>query len=279
MNGNYMSYDDFCEKHNYAMKQCMNHPAIDVMSKKSRHLHAASRCAKLLFGYAGKSTSTKPDTADDVKALYSFFVRCNVFSNNDAEEKLDRCLFGRNYSVATFDHCAGRQIIDNQRKLPLTEQENRLMSSFQSEDDSVDGLDDDNNDENYVDAGDEVENIDGDVDDSLSVNSTASEVNSTVSNDENTGKWPSMNKKGLRDLFSVETDRFKSAVRKRMTTIAIAEKYEKTIVDSVKYFNAKMEREMELLRKQRNSRSERMSRNELPHEKAVRLSRMEYMVN
>jgi hypothetical protein len=202
-----------------------------------------------------------------------------VFSDNDAEQTLDRCLFGSNYSVATFDSCAGRQIIDNQRQLPLTEQEKRLMSSFQSEDDSVDGLDDDDNGEHYVDNGDEVECIDGDVDDSLSVNSSVCEVNSTVSNDKNTGKWPAMNKMGLRDLFSVETDRFKSAVAKRMTTISIEKKYEKTIVDSVKYFNAKMEREMELLRKQRNSRSERMSRNELPHEKAVRLSRMEYMVN
>ena len=82
-----------------------NQRMIDVMSKKSRHLHAASRCAKLVFGYAGKSRSTTPDTAEDVKALYSFFVRCNVFSDNDAEQTLDRCLLGNNFSVATFaDH-------------------------------------------------------------------------------------------------------------------------------------------------------------------------------
>ena len=143
----------------------------------------------------------------------------------------------------------------------------------------VDGLDDGDDGENYVDNGNEVENIDGDVDDSMSVNSTVSEVHSTVSNDENTGKWPLMNKKGLRDLFSVETERFKSAVRKRMRTIATDKKYENTIVDSVNYFNTKMDRQMELLRNQRNSRSERMSRDEVPHERLVRLSRMEYMVN
>jgi hypothetical protein len=42
-NGNFMSLDDFCKKHNYTMKQCMNHAAMEVMIGKSRHLHAGSR--------------------------------------------------------------------------------------------------------------------------------------------------------------------------------------------------------------------------------------------
>jgi hypothetical protein len=67
-NGNCMSLDDFCEKHNYAMKQCAPHPDIEVMRKKSLHLHAASRCSKYLFGYEGTSSSTAPDASDDVKA-------------------------------------------------------------------------------------------------------------------------------------------------------------------------------------------------------------------
>ncbi len=71
-NGNFMSYDDFCEKHNYALKQCSNHPDIQVMCQKSRHLHAASRCAKLLFGYEGKTQGSKPNAADDIDALYNF---------------------------------------------------------------------------------------------------------------------------------------------------------------------------------------------------------------
>ena len=36
-NGAFMSYDDFCEKHNYALKQFSNHPDIEVMCGKSRH--------------------------------------------------------------------------------------------------------------------------------------------------------------------------------------------------------------------------------------------------
>ncbi len=78
-NGNFMLYDDFCEKHNYALKQCSNHPDIDVMCRKSKNFHAASRCAKLVFGYEGKTASSTPSTGDDIDALYQFFVSCNVF--------------------------------------------------------------------------------------------------------------------------------------------------------------------------------------------------------
>ena len=34
---------------------CTNHADIEVMIWKSRHIHAASRCAKMVFGYDGKS--------------------------------------------------------------------------------------------------------------------------------------------------------------------------------------------------------------------------------
>ncbi len=269
-NGNCMSYDDFCEKHNYAMKQLMNHPDIDVMTKKSHHLHAASRCAKLVFGYEGKSRSSTPDTGEDVEALYRFFVKCNVFAENDAERTLDRRLFGNNFSEASFDDCAGRQRIENRRKRPQTEQEKRDLFAFQSDDEnSVPGHDGGEND-------DVDENIDGDVDDLMSVNSTVSEVDSTAS-ETNIGKWPPMNKKGVRDLFSVETHRFKSAVAKRLNTIGTERKYEKTITDSRNYFQAKMERQMQLLKNQRNLRSERIAREELPYERLVRLSRIQYM--
>ena len=250
----------------------MNH--IDVMSKKSRHLHAASRCSKLLFGYEGKSRSTTPDTGDDVKALYIFFVRCNVFAANDAEQTLDRRLFGNNFSVASFDNCAGQQIIDNLRKRPLTEQEKRDLSAFQSdEEDSVNGIDDGEND---VENEDEDGNIDVDVDDSMSVNSTVSDADSTAI-ETNIGKWPSMNKKGVRDLFSVDTHRFKAAVAKRMNTLGTERKYEKTITDSVNYFNEKMERKIQLLRNQHILRSKRIARQELPHERLLRLSRIQYI--
>ncbi len=42
------------------------------------------------------------------------------------------------------------------------------------------------------------------------------------------------------------------------------------------HFKAKMERQMQLLRNQRNLRSERMAREELPYERLVRLSRIQY---
>ena len=35
-NGNFMSFDDFCEKHNMALKQSLNNADIEVMCSKER---------------------------------------------------------------------------------------------------------------------------------------------------------------------------------------------------------------------------------------------------
>ncbi len=72
--GGFMSYDDFCEKHNYALKQCSNHPDIAVMCKKLRHLHAASRCNKLMLGYGNDRHASLPSTTDNIQALYHLFL-------------------------------------------------------------------------------------------------------------------------------------------------------------------------------------------------------------
>ena len=79
-NGNFMSYDDFCKKHNCALKQCMNNVDIEIMCRKSRHLHAVSRCAKMIFGYEGKSRSCPTLALDDIRALYLFFrnAKCSA---------------------------------------------------------------------------------------------------------------------------------------------------------------------------------------------------------
>ncbi len=179
-----------------------------------------------------------------------------MFSGNDAEHTLDRGLFGRHFSVASFDNCTQRRTIDQRRKLPLTEQEKSALNCFQLEEESIDGLENGDNGEQKNEYGD------------ASIYSTVSDVNSTLSNDENSGKWPP----------TVETENVKSAVRKRMITIGVEKKYENTIVDSVKFFNAKMNRQMKLLQNQRN-RSERITRDKLPHERVLRLSRMEFMLN
>ena len=89
-----------------------------------------------------------------MEALYRFFVKCNVFAENDAERTLDRRLFGNNFSEASFDDCAGRQRIENRRKRPQTEQEKRDLFAIQSDDENSvpghDGGENDDVDENII---------------------------------------------------------------------------------------------------------------------------------
>jgi hypothetical protein len=80
-NGNFMTFDDFCEKHNMALKQTMNNPDINVMCRKSCHLHSASQCAKMVFGFEGKSRICPTLATDDIRALYLYFSNCEIFSN------------------------------------------------------------------------------------------------------------------------------------------------------------------------------------------------------
>ncbi len=70
--GNFIYFDDFCKKQNYALKQCMNNPDINMMINKLWHLHAASCCTKMVFGYVGRTASYGTTVKDDVRALYFF---------------------------------------------------------------------------------------------------------------------------------------------------------------------------------------------------------------
>jgi hypothetical protein len=252
-NGNFMSLDDFCEKHNYAMKQIVNHPDINQMRKKSRHLHAASRCAKSLFGYAGKSTSSTPSTTDDVTELYKFFVQCGVFSDNDAKCKLDRTFFACNCCTVSFENSVEKEIIDNKRQLNLTSQEKKALCAFRSEE--VFELDDCHGSINDEVGIDEESVIVEEGNDTMSVNSTGTVCESITVQDGETGGRRKLNKQGIIDWFSISTQKFKTEA-----------KYEKIVRHSVKYFEDKMEHNMLLLREVRERRSERIARQYLPHE-------------
>ncbi len=207
----------FAKKHNYAMKQCSNHPDIKVMCRKSKHLHAASRCAKLLFGYEGKTASTTPSTGDDVDALYNYFVRCNVFQNTEVTSDLDTSLFADNFSVETFMYSIEKQNIDRQRKKQLTDDENRILSSIRGSEEGT-YVGDDDCSENLVCAnGDDCFEED---DDNQSIAST-----STSGGDQETEqcnkvqKWHVMDKLGARNLFSCDTDTFRDAVCNRIRNV------------------------------------------------------------
>ncbi len=263
-NGNFMSLDDFCEKHNYGMKQFAPHPDIDVMRKKLLHLHAASRCSKLLYRYEGTSTSTAPDTSDDVKALYSFFLQCNVFHDNDKEFKLDRKMFVRNCRAACFEGTRERQKIDKKCKPEQTEKERRALDYLVCfEDEFVSNAID--KDKSSNDGELNIEDCEN-----QSTNSLCSE--NIVSNNKCNGRGThaELNKKGIKDLFSVETNSFREAVLKRLTKVSDEKEFERTITSSVAFFTKQMERQMKFLQKQRNTRSDRLAREELEHEMLLR---------
>ncbi len=170
---NFMSMDDFCEKQNYALKQCMNHANIEMMCKRSRHLHASSRCAKMIFGYEGKSDHHDIDITDDVRGLYQFFAKCHVFDAPEANVALNSTTFSKEAVPLTFINSKQRKKIDDQRQKAFTSRDKGLLSSFQgsenlitrdpndesNDDDSDNGRDIARSREEFVDV--EVSSLDG----------------------------------------------------------------------------------------------------------------------
>ncbi len=265
-NGNFMSYDDFCEKHNYALKQCSNHPDIEVMCKKSKHLHAASRCAKLLFGYEGKTASSTPGTGDDVNALHQFFLSCNVFMDNNLECGLDTRFFERNMSVASFANSTEKQKITRQCRPQFTDAETIIIRSMTAT--HKEGADNED-DLEFGDGADEGE------DDDHSIASTSTNEGGSIKGKEKTIKQqPELLKLGCQDLFSCDRDTFCNAVRNRITKLKEEDEMYSTISGSVKFFNDKMKKNMEMLKKRGKDRALRIARDELPHETQARCSRL-----
>lgn len=209
-----MRKPDFCEKHNYALKQCSNHADIDVMCRKSRHLHAASRCASLLFGYEGKKNSFEPRVGDDVKALIQYFVRCNVFGNIDKKCDLDRSLFAMNDAPASFAMSDERQKINNKHNKQLTVMEKRALMSLKASQELMAVETDDAwaDEDNVIEAAIDDEVIDEDeLDDVASLQSTATTGEKSVVDEDNVaidGRKCLLNKKGLKNLFGTDGDAF-----------------------------------------------------------------------
>jgi hypothetical protein len=276
-NGNFMSYDDFCEKHNYAMKQCSNHPDIEVMCRKSKHLHAASRCAKLLFGYEGKTASSMPSTGDDVDALYNFFVRCKVFegSTMDTTIELNTSLFADNLSVETFMYSIEKHNIDKLRKKQCTDAENNILSSIWGGEEGT--YVDDNCAENLVCA---VRDCDLEEDgDNQSIASTSTHGQDKEESEQCHKKrqWKKINKLGASNLFSCNCDTFHDAVNNRITKVKEEGELYATIIGSINYFNQKMKAKTALLEQRCIDRDIRRARKELPHEKEARCSRYRHI--
>ncbi len=161
-NGAFMSYDDFCEKQNYAMKQCSNHPDMEVMCRKSRHLHAASRCFKLMVGHGGGKHATVVSTNNDIQAMYKFFLRCGAFRTSKEARGLDDMAFSQHAIVESFENSVARNRIDRMVSPTLSEIEMILLSDFHHEEDNDaepednDRRNHDNDDDLILDDGDSV---------------------------------------------------------------------------------------------------------------------------
>jgi hypothetical protein len=280
-NGNCMSYDDFCEKHNYAMKQCSNHADIDKMCNKSRHLHVASRCANMVFGYEGKKPSFDPRVNDDVRVLIRFFAECNVFAHVKKECPLDRSCYATNCYSESFESSDDRYKIDKQSTRALTEMEKRALMSLKSPQEfcMLDPEDDEweeDDDMNYVETIAEGDMVCADELDDVSLESTSIAGEDEEGDNRVIVGHCLLNKKGCEDLFAYG-DAFHSAVKKRITQVKAEEEYRSTIEKSVDYFNSKIKQKMMLLQRRREDRCAGVVRDMLPHEQEVRLSRINYM--
>jgi hypothetical protein len=140
--------------------------------------------------------------------------------------------------------------------------------------------DDDKPNEAELDGEDDDDIVEGFNDDAISVTSIISEDNAgeseSTSNKAAAGSstHAKLNKLGLKDLFSDGTKTFRAAVLKRLSKVSDAENWERTITNSVRYFQKQMECQMMLLREQRKMIRDQITREELPHEMVLRRTRL-----
>ncbi len=279
-NGNFISMDDFCEKQNYALKQCTNHADIEMMCKRSRHLHASSRCAKTIFGYEGKSVHHDIDITDDVRGLYQFFAKCHVFLDApDANVALDSTTFSKEAVPLTFINSKQRKKIDGQRKKTFTSREKGLLSSFQGTENLITR---DPNDESDDDDSDDGRDVARSGEDIVDVEVSSLDGNGSVDGVEETpipnSKKRKKSKDGMKDIFSFDSVEVHLAVKKRLDKLKEEGDWMKTIYDCVGHFEEKMKKNMIILQERCIQRTVRINRLELPHETEVREAIEKYKV-
>ncbi len=262
-NGAFMSYDDFCEKHNYAMKQCGNHADIEVMCRKSRHLHAASRCSKLIVGHENGRHASVPSTKDDIQALYQFFFRCRIFDTPEEGRFIDDMTFAQHVVIESFGNSNARKRIDLKASPSLSLVEVSLVSALHLEHDSAEY-------DAETDFNDHRENIALDEDESVITSA------STVQDEAAKVGKSKLNMMGIINIFDVNAASFHEAVRKRTATVAEAHAWERTIEQSVQYFISKLDNKMIMLKDRNDNRRERISRHKTQHEVIVRQSKVRY---
>jgi hypothetical protein len=287
-NGNFMSFDDFCEKHNETDTEPPRYKC-DVC-RKSRHLHLASRCAKMVFGFEGKSKTCATLATDDIRALYLYFSNCEIFSNRvDTPSNLNDSVFMTNAVPDRYKNknSDAKKKIEGQRCKPLSTREKRHLSlnGDDSEDDDGDDVksdndndDDDDNDDiscnlmRCIDSDDELENN--------SVDGVGSICGSVVSTDDrpknvvngNKRKLTKLEKNGLLDVFSLESIAVKKAIGNQLRKINDDTEFENTIRAAVDHFQQKVATSVATLERRHEERQQRIDRDETADESQVRQS-------
>ena len=126
----FISLDDFCEKHNLAQKLSTKSSNFEKVCNRSRHLHAAQRCAKELFGDKVKKGRAKMSVVDDVKALYAFFRKVDIFTTPDVPFKIREMTFWEHVIPANFDQTVEREKHTAKNTIALTEAKKGVIKTF-----------------------------------------------------------------------------------------------------------------------------------------------------
>ena len=125
----FISLNDFCEKHNLAQKLSTKNKDFEDVCKRSRHLSAAQRCALELFGDKSKD-SKRMCINDDVRALYDFFRKVDVFTTPNEEFKVTEMTFWCHVVPADFSETDEKKKHDQRKTIGLTQAKKGVISTF-----------------------------------------------------------------------------------------------------------------------------------------------------
>lgn len=126
--GNFISHDNFCKKHNYAQKQCAKNSNFKQVTKRSKHLHAASRDGKEMFGENNKHVLI-PNVSRDVDQICIFFRKVNIITSADTECGASDDTFWE-HVVAPIKKSANKQWHNDKKDVALTDHDVKALEVF-----------------------------------------------------------------------------------------------------------------------------------------------------
>ena len=86
---NFISNDDFCEKHNNKAKQCPPQTNFDKMCANSKHLQGSMRAVKEFLGDNRKQHTFRSNMQDQIDSVCSYFKTVSVFESTETRSVVD----------------------------------------------------------------------------------------------------------------------------------------------------------------------------------------------